>query len=54
MTIYQNIYSFDTLKEAVDYFESRDIAIEDVSIGGAYGGLEPTEDDTPVFLWEPK
>ena len=51
MQIYQNIYSFDTLKEAVDFFDKRNIPIEDVNIGGAFGGLEPTEDDDPSFIW---
>ena len=54
MLIYRNFYSFDTLKEAVDYFDSMGLAMKDVLIGGAFGGVNPTEDDDPVFLWEPK
>ena len=46
-----SVYDFGSLREAVDFFDSREIAIEYVSIGGAYGGSEPTFDDDPVFYW---
>ena len=47
-----SVYDFGSLKEAVDFFESREVPIEDVSIGGSFGGPEPTFDDDPVFYWE--
>jgi hypothetical protein len=44
-------YMFDTLQEVIDFF-AQIAQARDVKIGGAFGGSEPTEDDTPVFSWE--
>jgi len=46
-----SFYQFDTLQEVIDFF-AQIAEARDVKIGGAFGGSEPTEDDTPVFSWE--
>jgi hypothetical protein len=47
----KSCYDFDTLHEAWGFFSRRGVAACDVKIVGAYGGDEPTEDDSPVFMW---
>ncbi len=46
-------YKFHTLQDAVDFFAKKGLAACDVEIGGAWGLSNPTEDDDPVFFWEP-
>lgn len=46
-----SFYQFETLQEAVDYFTRENINLIDVKIGGAFGGVEPTSDDDPVFIY---
>jgi len=49
----RSLYDFDTLLEAVDFFEGQEIPLSQVRPGGAYGGPNsPTHDDDPVFFWE--
>lgn len=43
--MYEDIYAFDTLQEAIDFFEVEGVPFNEVLIEG------PCE-DTPIFLWE--
>jgi hypothetical protein len=46
-------YEFDTLQEAVDFFNAAGIPLDQVRPGGWYGGPNnPTNDDDPVYFWE--
>jgi hypothetical protein len=47
----KSCYDFETLRDAQVFFNRKDVAECDVKIVGAYGGDEPTEDDSPVFMW---
>ncbi len=50
--IQEDIYAFNTLQEVIDFFEVEGIPLDKVGIGGSFGGMTPTEDDDPVFIWE--
>lgn len=47
----EDIYAFNTLQEVIDFFEVEGIPPDRVGIGGSFGGMAPTEDDDPVFIW---
>lgn len=52
ITMDKSIYSFETLRDIFDYFTyENSVPFDEVKIGGAWGGLQPTEDDEPVFIW---
>ena len=48
-----SVFNFKDMLEAWEYFDSLGgYELEDIKIGGAFGGCEPTEDDPPVFYVE--
>jgi hypothetical protein len=48
----KSFYDFETLHDAQVFFNRKGIAAHTVRVGGAFGLDTPTEDDTPVFMWE--
>lgn len=48
----KSVYDFETLEDVIIFFcDERDIQPSEIEIGEAFGGLNPTEDDDPVFIW---
>lgn len=45
-----SIFGFMTLAKAVEHFEKMGYPADKVTIEGFYGGIYPTEDDSPVFV----
>ncbi len=47
----ESVYSFETLFDALEFFKESNVDLTKVFIGGEHGGANPTEDDSPVFIW---
>lgn len=45
-------YDFDTLQDAVDFFNREGIPLDQVRHGGAAGGPNSPTHDDPVYYWE--
>ncbi len=49
----KSIYDFESLQDALNYFVYvESVPMDEVKIGGAFGGSTPTEDDDPVFIFK--